>query len=255
MVFAPASLILTNYFLPLSEALNYLMRMESLDDMKGKISQWKDDKGFGFITSDDNQNVFFHISSLTTKSRRPEVGDVVVFTEKTDNQNRLKATSVAIEGLSKTSHNKTNTQVEPKTKNFFDYLLILVLVVSAVFTAYIYFKSNSIESSVIFAIPALVAFILLNRQKKPKNSSFSCTKCKKNEMYDTRTISAWNRGFTRLYCNPCHVQWLRSKPRYEQEEVYSSSKSGGCLGAFTLIVTTSILGGYSVVHWFVQTVI
>ena len=231
------------------------MRMESLDYMKGKISQWKDDKGFGFITSDDNQNVFFHVSSLTTKSRRPKIGDVVVFTQKNDNQNRLKATSVAIEGLSKTSQYKSNTQVEPKTKNFFDYLLILILLISVAFSAYIYFKSNNIESSVIFAIPAVVAFILLNRQKKPKTSSFSCTKCKKIERYDSRTLSAWNRGFTRLYCNPCHVQWLRSRPRHEQEEVYSSSKSGGCLGMFTLIATTSILGGYSVVNWFVQTVI
>ncbi|GAB2683361.1 cold shock domain-containing protein [Aliiglaciecola sp. 3_MG-2023] len=223
--------------------------------MKGTISQWKDDKGFGFITSDDNQKVFFHISSLTTKSRRPEIGDIVVFTEKMDNQNRLKATSVAIEGLSKTNHYKSNTDVEPKTKNFFDYLLILVLVSSIVFTAYIYFKSNNIEGSIIFVIPAVIALILLNRQKKPKSSSFRCTRCKKIELYDSRTISAWNRGFTRLYCNSCHLQWLRSRPRHEQEKVYSSNKSGGCLGTFTLILTTSFLGGYSVVHWLVQTVI
>jgi cold shock CspA family protein len=32
--------------------------------MKGKISQWNDEKGFGFILSEDGvQKVFFHISS------------------------------------------------------------------------------------------------------------------------------------------------------------------------------------------------
>ncbi len=48
--------------------------------MKGKISQWHDDKGFGFIVSDDgDEKVFFHISSLKTSSRRPQVGDSVVY--------------------------------------------------------------------------------------------------------------------------------------------------------------------------------
>ncbi len=205
--------------------------------MKGKISQWKDDKGFGFITSDDNQRVFFHISSLTTKSRRPEIGDIVVFASKTDAKNRLKAMNVAIEGLSKTSNYQSNMKVEPKTKNSFDYILIVALIISVAFTAHIYSKLNSIESSIIFGIPAIIAFILLGRQKKPKSSSFNCTKCKKVERYDTRTISAWNRGFTRLYCNSCHVQWLRNNP--SQEKSYSSNKSGGCLGVFALIVGTS----------------
>jgi cold shock CspA family protein len=227
--------------------------MESVGNMNGKISQWKDDKGFGFITSDDGQKVFFHISSLITKGRRPEIGDSVVFASKTDNQNRLKASSVAIEGLTKTSKYQGHNKVEPKTKNGFDYILIFALVASVAFTAYTYFKSNSIENSIIFGIPAVIAFILLGRQKKPKSSSFNCTKCKKIELYDTRTISAWNRGFTRLYCNACHVQWLRNNPR--QEKNYSSNKSEGCLGAFTLIVGISLFGGYSVLNWIVQTVI
>lgn len=221
--------------------------------MKGKISQWKDDKGFGFITSDDNQRVFFHISSLTTKSRRPEIGDIVVFTSKTDDQNRLKAMNVAIEGLSKTSNYQGNMKVEPKTKNSFDYILIVALIISVAFTAHIYFKTSSIESSIIFGIPAIIAFILLCRQKKPKRNSFNCTKCKKIERYDARTISAWNRGFSRLYCNSCHVQWFRNKP--SQEKIYSSNKNGGCLGVFILIVGTSFIGGYSIVNWFVQVAI
>ena len=104
-----------------------------------------------------------------------------------------------------------------------------------------------------FGIPAVIAFILLGRQKKPKNRSFNCTKCKKSERYDSRTISAWNRGFTRLYCNPCHVQWLRNNPR--QQETYSSNKSGGCLGTLTLMLGTALFGGYTVIDWLVQTVI
>lgn len=72
------------------------MRTESKGIMNGKISQWKDDKGFGFIASDDGQKVFFHISSLTTKGRRPEIGDCVVFTSTTDAQNMRQALQLKV---------------------------------------------------------------------------------------------------------------------------------------------------------------
>ncbi|MGK0292331.1 MAG: cold shock CspA family protein, partial [Porticoccaceae bacterium] len=72
--------------------------------MKGKISQWKDDKGFGFIVAEESgEKVFFHISSITTKELRPKIGDSVVFVSTTDNQNRLKATrefeGIEVDGL------------------------------------------------------------------------------------------------------------------------------------------------------------
>lgn len=224
--------------------------MEFSGYMNGKISQWNDDKGFGFITSEDNEKVFFHISSLTTKSRRPEIGDIVSFLTKTDNLNRLKAMSVAIEGLTKTSKYHRQSNVEPKTLNAFDYMLIVIIIVSLASAAYIYFKSNNIVRVIIFGLPVVISFILLARQKKPKGSSFNCFKCKKIQCYDTRTISAWNSGFTRLYCDFCHVQWLNSRP--QQYESYSSNNSSGCLVVFALIIGTSF-SGYSVVNWLMQT--
>lgn len=223
--------------------------MESIVDMNGKISQWKDDKGFGFITSDDGQRVFFHISSLTTKSRRPVIGDSVIFTSMTDDQNRLKAISVAIEGLSKTSKYQNSINVEPKTQNAFDYFLIVISLVSIAVVVKTYLDSNNLGNSALFGIPGVIAFILLGRQKKPKSRSFNCTKCKKSEVYDSRTISAWNRGFTRLYCNSCHVQWLRNNPK--QKETYSPNKNSGCLGTLTLILGTALFGGYTIVDWLV----
>jgi len=223
--------------------------------MKGTISQWKDDKGFGFITSEEEESkVFFHISSLTTEGKRPEIGDSVIFVTQTDNQNRLKATSVAIEGMAKTSHyHKQTLKVEPISKNFFDYFLIVILLASITYAGFTYFKTTSLENSLIFGIPAVIAFLLLSRQKKPKSTSFQCTKCKKIELFNTRTIQAWNGGFSRLYCNSCHIQWLKNKPRQEPE--YYSKKSSGCLGTFTLVMGTMLIGGYSIINWFVQTVI
>ena len=39
---------------------------------KGKLIEWKDDRGFGFIKSDDgDKQVFLHISVLNRAGRRP----------------------------------------------------------------------------------------------------------------------------------------------------------------------------------------
>ena len=46
----------------------------------GKIVRWHDDKGFGFVNSDDlDKDVFVHISAFPPNSLRPKVGDDVVF--------------------------------------------------------------------------------------------------------------------------------------------------------------------------------
>lgn len=45
---------------------------------QGKITNWKDDKGFGFITPNGGENqVFVHIKSFANRQRRP-VGDEIV---------------------------------------------------------------------------------------------------------------------------------------------------------------------------------
>ncbi|WP_346290111.1 cold shock domain-containing protein [Sphaerothrix gracilis] len=47
---------------------------------KGKLTTWKDDRGFGFIKPEDGgKEVFLHISALTKAGRRPQVGDITSF--------------------------------------------------------------------------------------------------------------------------------------------------------------------------------
>ncbi len=219
--------------------------------MQGKISQWKDDKGFGFITPDNgSEKVFFHISSMTTKTRRPIIGDSVIFQSSFDKQGRLKATSVAIEGLVKTgSLNKQTRPIESCKKSSLDYIFILVAICSIGFAGFDYFRSGNLEHSLPFGIPAIVAFILLKIPKKPKSKSFNCSRCKKIELFDSRTIQAWNNGVVRLYCKHCHLQWLRDNPRQDHNQSYN--KSGGCLGSALLIISVPIIGGFSFYQWFV----
>ena len=60
---------------------------------QGHITKWQDDKGFGFIETENGESIFFHISEFKA-SHRPANGDEVVFTIGQDNQGRLQAKQV-----------------------------------------------------------------------------------------------------------------------------------------------------------------
>jgi uncharacterized membrane protein YsdA (DUF1294 family)/cold shock CspA family protein len=62
----------------------------------GKIANWRDDRGFGFITQkSDGNRVFVHISSFVNRQRRPARNEIVSFELKTDAQGRYRAANVA----------------------------------------------------------------------------------------------------------------------------------------------------------------
>ena len=47
---------------------------------RGKLSKWKDSRGFGFIQpSSGEKEVFLHISDLKDSTRRPKVGDQICY--------------------------------------------------------------------------------------------------------------------------------------------------------------------------------
>lgn len=47
---------------------------------RGKLTKWKDERGFGFIQPvDGSQEVFLHISELKDSTRRPQVGDTIYY--------------------------------------------------------------------------------------------------------------------------------------------------------------------------------
>lgn len=71
---------------------------------QGRITTWKDDKGFGFITPNDGgEQVFVHIRSFSSRQRRPEGNEIVTYELTVDAKGRAQAGAVAFVGERPTS--------------------------------------------------------------------------------------------------------------------------------------------------------
>lgn len=65
----------------------------------GRITTWKDDKGFGFITpSGGGDRVFVHINSFSSRQRRPAGNELVTYERTVDDKGRLQAKAVSFAG-------------------------------------------------------------------------------------------------------------------------------------------------------------
>ncbi len=104
---------------------------------KGKLTVWKDDRGFGFIKpSDGGQDVFLHISALKKANRRPQVGDVIQY-QLTDGKNgKICACNAFIEeatsqptpkSSSSAFAERTTSQTTSKSSSFILEVLFLSL--------------------------------------------------------------------------------------------------------------------------------
>ena len=74
--------------------------------LKGTVVKWHDDKGFGFIESEDGSSNFFHVSQYRPP-KRPELGEQVVYELGEDNQGRLQAKNVQELAFVQTSMQKS----------------------------------------------------------------------------------------------------------------------------------------------------
>lgn len=77
---------------------------------QGKITTWKDDQGFGFITPNlGGPEVFAHIKSFANRQRRPVVNQIVTYELSRDAKGRLQASAVDFVGMTKKSRTMAAT--------------------------------------------------------------------------------------------------------------------------------------------------
>jgi cold shock CspA family protein len=66
----------------------------------GQLERWNDERGFGFITASVGGNqVFLHISAIPKTSRRPRVGDTILYRLVTEANGRTRASGASIQGV------------------------------------------------------------------------------------------------------------------------------------------------------------
>ena len=75
------------------------MTMHGEIRLVGRISEWNDERGFGFVTPNGGgERVFVHVSGLERGARRPAQGLLVSFLPVRDAKGRINATAVRFAG-------------------------------------------------------------------------------------------------------------------------------------------------------------
>ncbi|WP_409422307.1 cold shock domain-containing protein [Pseudaeromonas sp. ZJS20] len=227
--------------------------------MKGKVSQWNDEKGFGFIQPDDNfERVFFHISVVYPTGMRPKVGVEIQFEVEIDKQQRVRATQVIVEGaplsMARTpkrqppAHRPARRQgrieLAPVKRTPLDYLCLSAGLLLGLVAVFLYVNTHNLAQTLMAAVPAALLLMLGNRAKTPDSEFFTCCRCHTDTRFNRRTIAAWNRGSLKLYCGSCHARWLDERNSAEGRGY--ATGNGGCLGlcVMAVVLPTSLWALY-----------
>ena len=80
---------------------------------QGQVIKWQEDKGFGFIETETGESIFFHVSEFKA-SRRPSIGDEVVFSIGQDQQGRQQAKQVQELSFVQQQMTQKNSQIRKR---------------------------------------------------------------------------------------------------------------------------------------------
>jgi cold shock CspA family protein len=150
-----------------------------MNQIKGTLKRWNEDRGFGFIVSDnETQDIFIHISALKNMSRRPIVGDVIYFQIQTDKSGKRQANNARIEGVQ--TINKKSIKNNKKTKSSLVAICGIILIITAGY----YIHSNHFDLS-----------------KLELNNLFSSLSLSKDQISDSSTDELLNNLYKRRLSN------------------------------------------------------
>jgi uncharacterized membrane protein YsdA (DUF1294 family)/cold shock CspA family protein len=102
---------------------------------KGKICEWNDDRGFGFIApAEGGPRVFCHIKAFTDRSIRLEVGKVVTYEIAKDDRGRPRASQVRYAESTKPPPITTASSKSSLTQAIVGSSVFLIIIAALVIT-------------------------------------------------------------------------------------------------------------------------
>ncbi|OYY95826.1 MAG: hypothetical protein B7Y41_00625 [Hydrogenophilales bacterium 28-61-23] len=110
---------------------------------QGRISNWKDDKGYGFVVQNGaSEPVFAHIKSFSNRQRRPVGDEIVSYEIATEANGRKRAENIEFVSTSSTEAWKTKGGTFPMKK-----LIVLILIGIAGWQVYGKYQNRNTDNS------------------------------------------------------------------------------------------------------------
>jgi cold shock CspA family protein len=141
--------------------------------MQGRVSEWKDDRGFGFIAPNGGgAKLFLHISSFSDRLRRPAVGDLVTYELSTNNNGRPQAKATRFISDRGQSHHR-------RTIGFLGVVAGALVLAFIAYVAYVRVSHpNSTVQASVYKIFRARAALQANPQFQCEPSQSSCAHMK-----------------------------------------------------------------------------
>ncbi|MDO6568842.1 cold shock and DUF1294 domain-containing protein [Alteromonas sp. 1_MG-2023] len=119
---------------------------------QGRLINWNDSKGYGFVEPNGGgDRAFVHIKSFQKYSRRPCNGDLIVYRQVQESQNKFKASNIQLVIDRKV---KPKSSTSPSVLGVFFTITFCIILITAV-----YLQLLPLEISYLYATVSFITFL------------------------------------------------------------------------------------------------
>lgn len=165
---------------------------------QGKISNWNDEKGYGFVEPNGGgDRAFVHIKSFSKRTRRPTDGDLIIYSLVKEKNGRFKASDVDFTRSQKSGIKPKNNQ--RILGSIFTLCFCIFLVLAAIM------GKLPVQLLVLYIFASVIAFVAYAIDKSAAQSSNWRTK--ESTLHLIGLLGGWPGAF-----------WAQNKLRHKSKK-------------------------------------